>query len=230
MIQLERQNDRVTTPYNNQIFLEKQYLYNPQRVFLSPSAFTLEKGVTEFRNTMVFHNNMDFGITDNLTIGAGFSSVIISNALSGKVKLGGSLSPHLHVAAGVQGMVLFPGYGDDAVSVGLLYGALTVGTKDKFLTASVGLGRDSDYGESTAGLTIGGAIRTSENWRIFLEFIHFDPYQSEDYYSNYNTTMGTLGMSWFKGVHQIDFGLYGNSEWGYDTAIIIPIAAYSLRF
>ena len=231
VIQIENSPGFSANKNRKKVHVGKQYYYNPQRVFFSPSAFTLEKGVTEFRNTMVLHNTIDYGVSENLTIGAGLSTVLVANAVSGKVKFGGSLTDHFHIAAGVQGLVLLPAFGEDAQTIALLYGAISVGTKDKFLSISVGMGRNDYDNENTAGITIGGSMRTSENWRIYMEYIYFDPVEAEDYfYRNSNTSMGTLGMSWFRDVHQIDFGLHTNSQWGYETIIVLPIAAYSLRF
>ncbi len=201
--------------------------YNQHRLFFSPSALMLKQGDSEFR-TMLLHNTIEHGFTNNFTAGGGLFSILVGHALTGKVKLGVSISDMVHVAVGAQGGYAFTVYGGDGVSLGLFYGAMSIGTSDRYINVSIGRGRDSDASRGTTAFTIGGSFRTNENWRIYIEYFHFqDPYISS--YDPQNSIFGTLGLSWLKGQHQVDFGIFVSNDFT-DAPGGFPVVAYNYRF
>ncbi|MEZ4958121.1 MAG: hypothetical protein R2825_31465 [Saprospiraceae bacterium] len=203
--------------------------YNQQRLFFSPSALLLEKDVSEYR-TMILYNTIEHGLSDNVTVGAGFFTVLIGHALTGKIKVGGSIGELFHFAAGAQGAYAFTFYEGDEGSetLGLVYGSIAIGTKDRFLNASIGRGKSPSDSEGTTAFSFGGSFRTGNHWRVYVEYLNFiDNYYS--YYDRENTIMGTFGLSWFRGQHQVDFGIYLSNELGSGTAGF-PVAAYNYKF
>ena len=204
------------------------YQHNQQRVFFSPSAFLLEEGTKEFR-TMIVQNTIDFGVSKNITIGTGVYTVIVASGITGKIKIGGSFSDHFHVAVGAQGMYAFSVF-DDAIGMGLVYGAVSIGTREKFISIGAGRGGDTEVDEGTTGYILNGSYRIGKKWRFFMEYLNFQQDDSDyPYYQPDNTTMGTLGLSWFKNRHQVDFGLFTTSSYDFDSTTV-PAVGYSLRF
>jgi len=206
--------------YNNNYFSDQQ------RVFWTPSAFLLKKGDREFRS-MVLFNTIDYGASDHVLIGAGLFSIIVGNALTGKVKIGTRLTDNIHVAAGAQALFVIPTFDIDKYNIGLLYGSIAIGNTTNFLNLSVGRGFDSENDNGTTGFSVGARIKTGNNWRMFLEYLQFQP--DNDRYHRDNTAFGNAGMSWMKENHQIDFGLMVSSIIE-DGTSALPLFAYSYKF
>ncbi len=203
------------------------FSHNQQRVFFSPSAHTLEKGTSEFR-TMIFYNNIDHGLTNNITIGTGLFSVIAATAFTGKVKIGASLTDNLHVAIGGQGMVALPTFDSGEFSLGLFYGSVSVGSVDNFINVSVGRGKSSDDSTGSMGFAVGARFKTGEHWSAYLDYLQFDSSNGQ-YYNPDKTALGNLGLSWHKYQHQIDFGIVVIAIFD-ETVAALPIFAYSYKF
>ena len=204
----------------------RKYNYKQHRIYFSPSALMLKEGVTEFRSNMVLYNTIEHGITNNVTVGGGFFSILLVNAVTGKIKLGFSLTDMIHVAVGAQGGVGFTFY-DGGYSMGLFYGVLSIGTSDRFINVSVGRGKGQDDNMGTTGYSMGGSFRMGEHWRINVEYFHFeDPYYS--YYDPTDNIFGTLGLSWSKRQHQVDFGIFISNELTETRGF--PLAAYNFKF
>ena len=131
--------------------------------------------------------------------------------MTGKIKIGASLTKHIHFAIGAQGMFAFSTFDSEVLNLGLVYGALSVGTKDNYLNAGIGRGNDNLSSGATTAYTFGGSLRIGDYWRFHFEYMKFRQ-DNTNSFSDYTeiSNMGTLGMSWFKRQHQIDFGLHAN--------------------
>lgn len=226
LILVKTQGDRKTS---SQKASSLYHSYNQQRLFFSPSALLLKKDVSEFR-TMILYNTIEHGLSDHVTVGAGLFSILIGHALTAKLKVGSSIGDVFHFAIGAQGAFAFSfldGYAEGG-TLGLVYGSVAIGTKDRFLNASIGRGIASGEGEGTTAFSFGGSFRTSDHWRIYVEYLNFiDNYYS--YYNRENTVGGTFGLSWFKDQHQVDFGIFLSNEFNNGTAGF-PVLAYNYKF
>lgn len=195
-----------------------------QQNFLAPNGFMLKRGESEYRNTEIFFNTFDYGISDHFTVGAGLFSAFSANALSLRGKLGASLGEKLHLSVGGQLATSF-GIDIDAASARFLNTAVTIGTRDEYLTMSIGRGRENEYDDVINFLSLTGSIRVDEKWRIFTEFNRF----SDENNGNDGATFVNFGVGWFKGANRVDFGV---TIFAVDTDFIFPfpIAAYSHSF
>ena len=205
-----------------------QGYYNQQRIFFTPSAFLIEKGTKEFR-TMLVSNSLDYGLSDHVTVGVGVHTVVVATGLSGKIKVGASLTDRIHFAAGAQGLVAFSVFDSETLNLGLVYGSLSIGTKEKFFNFAVGRGSDNQTSQATTAYTMGGSYRIGKHWRFYGEYMNFREDVTDPRFSHDTTTiMFTIGASWFKREHQVDLGLYGNDDlYGVNA---FPVIGYSLRF
>ncbi len=204
---------------NNNDYVEMQ---GHERLYFSPTAFMLKKGQGEFR-TVILNNSVDYGISDNFTIGGSFATVIAASLISGKAKFGGSLNDYLHVAGGVH---LFGAFAIETEPIGaaLAYGSLTVGTPEKFLSVSVGRGTSSESDGGTTGISFSGSFRIAERFRLYGEYLNFfDPYGD-------NYGFAVLGGSWFNARHRVDFGFGAAPIYDDATLIPFPLVSYAYRF
>lgn len=106
---------------------------NPQstRYFFGTNALSIPRGEGYYQNTWILFNNVNYGVSDNVSIGAGTVPVFLFGAdvfpiwVLPKVSIS-TPQKNLHLAGGA----LFGGVlgADDLGTGGLLYGVSTVGT------------------------------------------------------------------------------------------------------
>lgn len=151
------------------------------RHLFGPSAIPLRKGEGYYQNTYLLLNSVNVGVTNNLSLGAGFELLSLFSAGSQgplyfvTAKGGFKVAERLHTAAGgVYASV--PGAdgdedGDGRLGIGALYGQLTYGTREYQLTGSIGYGYTEDQLAEVPLITFGGMARlgrkvafVSENW------------------------------------------------------------------
>ena len=202
--------------------------YQQQRLFLSPTALVMEENLSEF-HSYIIQNSVDHGLTNNITVGAGTVTLLLLNGLTGQIKIGASPLDYLHLAAGAKGYALMDIFFEDVQTLGLFYGSVAIGSTDQFINLSAGVGKTNEGDDPVLGYSLGGSFRTDNHWRIFFEYLFFKPREYNIFEDVDNTTMGTLGLSWFNQRHQIDFGLHANSA--FDSGLTaVPVIGYSLRF
>lgn len=114
---------------------------NRTRYLYTPSGFMLPRGEGYVSQTELALTTVAYGLTDWLTVGVGgvvpawFASDGFN--LTGLVKVGGEVTPWLHVAATVQSFWA-PGL-DEATTAGLGFGTVTLGRPDLHLGVSAGV-------------------------------------------------------------------------------------------
>lgn len=141
------------------------WFQNPQstRYFFSPNAIGIPQGQGGYQNTWVFLNNVNYGATENFSIGAGTVPVFLFGAEALPIWVLPKMSistpqDNFHLAGGaVFGGVLGAG---DSEGAGPLYGSATVGSRDHNVT--VGLG----YGYADGGFTSRPTINVSSVTRV----------------------------------------------------------------
>lgn len=150
---------------------------NRTRYLYSPSGFMLGQGEGYLSQTELLLTTVHYGLTDHLTLGLGTSIPFLfvedGMNLVGTLKVGGSVGEYVHLAAVGTGLWL-PGV-DSGTTVGLLAGALTLGTPDHHLGVALGppfiAGSSNDLGDLV--VVISGNVRVSdrialvsENWVV----------------------------------------------------------------
>ena len=195
-----------------------------EKLFFSPSAFLLKKGQGEFR-TVILNNSIDYGLSDNFTVGGGIATVIVASLLNAKAKFGGSLNDYLHVAGGVQ---LYGAFAIDSDPIGaaLAYGAITVGTEEKFLSVALGRGISGESDGGTTAYSFTGSFRVGSQFRLYGEYLNFN-----DSFGD-NIGFGIAGGSWFNNNHRVDFGFVVGNIFELDSGTFLPfpLVSYAYRF
>ena len=157
----------------------KYWFVNPNttRLYFAPTARMLKRGKGYFSDYYIFFPGFAYGLTGNITIGAGcsvFPGLNLSNQiyfLTPKIGIRASRDFSLAVGALIIGL---PAEMDEDIStMGILYGVGTLGSPRASLTMGLGYGFAGDELTDSPMAIIGGESRISrrmalvtENWFI----------------------------------------------------------------
>ena len=152
-------------------FKEGKYWFpNPNctRLFFAPTARMLKKGEGYFADYFVFFPTFTFGVTNNITLGGGFS-ILPGADLDEQIilftpKVGIKTSKKMDLAIGAL-VVKLP----ESTSAGILYGVSTFGSLDKSVTFGLGYGYFDDELADKPIVVLGGESRTSRNISLVTE-------------------------------------------------------------
>lgn len=177
---------------------------NPQatRYLFAPNAIGLPEGGGYYQNTWIFLNNVNVGVSDNVSIGAGTVPVFLLGApalpfwLLPKVSIS-TPSDRFHLAAGgVIGGVVGDG---ESVGAGLVYGLSTVGTRDNNVSVGLGYGYAGSDWSSRPVLNISGLTRVGRTIYLLAENYVFPGSEPSGIVS--------VGVRWAPENFAVDFGL-----------------------
>lgn len=225
---ITKDNTEINTATKENEKYTKKWFDNPTdtRLFLSPTARMLKKGSGYFQDIDIFVATANYGITDNISIGA-MGTLIPYIGLESQVfaitpKFGYEITKDLSIA----GSILY-GSGPNSTVIGqfgLGYGAATYGNADNNLTIGFGSGLYSSYGSNTYStqlVIIGGMYRVSEYISVL----------SENWFIlNSNTYFPSLGMRFFGEKLSADLGFIAPSS-GFGQAFTpIPYIDFVFSF
>lgn len=176
---------------------------NPQgtRYFFAPNAIGLKKGTGYYQNAWIFFNNVNYGVSDNFSIGAGTIPIFLFGATSVPIWFLPKLSipvarDNLQLGAGalVGGII-----GEDSGGFGLAYGNATFGNRDKNLTIGLGYAYVGENWSNTPLVNVSGLYRSRLNLQWLAE-IYFLPGID-------GSGVGIFGARWAPERFAVDFGL-----------------------
>lgn len=173
------------------------------RYLFSTSAIGLKKGEGYYQNVWIFFNNVNYGFSNNISMGAGLIPTFLFGGATPVWLLPKVSVPiakdNIHLAAGgMFGGVVGDG---ESFGIGLAYGAITVGNLDQNLTFAVGFGYGDGQWSDIPLFNINGMIRLTRT--IYLI--------SENYIiSAGGETAGFLSgaVRWAPENLALDFGLF----------------------
>lgn len=195
---------------------------NATRYFYGPSAFNLKKGEGYYQNTYLFLNSVSYGITDNITIGAGFEILsLIFNSFDRPIffitpKVGFEVTDKFNAGGGI--LFATAPYGN----LGISYVVGTYGTSDHNLTGGLGWGFINGDFSKKPTITLSGVTRLSrklalvtENWLI--------P-------GNRYTGIYSFGIRFFGEKISVDLAFINSSEISEFSLIGIPYVDFVVKF
>ena len=192
-----------------------------QALFFSPTAFTFGKGNNEYRNRMVIYNQFESGVTEFLDLGVDLLPFIVLNIVALKAKVGIEVTEKFNLGAGASSYFIFINDFDTELQGGLhLYGVASVGTREKFANFGAGVIRPFDTRfnpENVLALTMGGAYRIKEKWKLMLDFI----FTGEDF----ELSFLNISAGWFNNKHRVDFGITGITDLTRSNSFFVPVPA-----
>ena len=197
--ELEVKKD-TTTSYTTIMTDESKKKERISRYFYSSSGYGLKKGQNYYQNTMLFYNQVNFGLSDHFSIGAGGSMIPM---IAGIIWVNPKLSVpvvkdrlNVGVSATVSNIV-----GTDAI-YGMLNGVVTIGPREYNLTFGVSRKMGVEIGYSSMGMadnldySLSGAFMITESF-YFITENHF----MED------NMILTSGVKMYFGKVGVDLGL-----------------------
>lgn len=196
--------------------------HQSSRYLFSPSAIGLNQGRGYYQNSWIFFNNVNYGITDHLSIGGGiipvflFGSVSVPFWITPRLKLPLD-SDNFHLSAGA----LIGGAIGESETGGVFYGNSTWGDGNRNLTLGLGYAFGAGEIETTPVVSVSGMIRTSRT--IYLV--------SENYFINDSGFNGlaSFGVRWAPENFSVDFALLRPLE-NLDSFIGFPWISLAIPF
>lgn len=186
-------------------FRDGEYWFpNPQstRYFFAPNAIGIPPGEGYYQNAWIFFNNVNYGASENFSIGAGTVPIFLFGAealpiwVLPKVSIS-TPQDNLHLAGGaVFGGVLG---GGDSEATGLLYGSATLGNRDHNVTVGLGYGYADGGLADRPAVNISGMTRVGRTTYLISENYFFPGVEDANLIS--------LGIRWAPENFAVDFGL-----------------------
>lgn len=211
---------------NSRQFKNGEYWHdNPQstRYFFVPNALGLPKGQGYYQNIWILFNNVNYGITDNFSMGVGFVPMFLFGVsetpiwLLPKVSIP-VMSDDFHIAAGamIGGVV-------GEASFGVLYGMTTYGNRDNNISLGLGYGYAGEEVSKSPVVTVSAMYRFSKRW-YFVTDNYFFPSATDNGLMN-------IGMRWAPERVAVDFSLTRLISSDDDADFIgIPLLGVSIPF
>lgn len=146
------------------------------RYFFAPSGIGLRDGRGYYQNAWVFFNNVNVGLTNRFSVGAGIVPTFLfgGGAFPAWVLPKFSLSTpsgnaHLTVGGALGGIVGGGFDSDDGTTLGILYTAGTLGGPDNNLTVGVGYGYADGALNNRPAVNVSGMTRVSRRFYLVSE-------------------------------------------------------------
>jgi hypothetical protein len=198
---------------------------NATRYLFGPSAYTLKKGEGYYQNTLLILNSVNFGVSDNFTIGGGLELISTFGAKDPiffiTPKVGFEIKENFHAGGGV----LYARIPDVDGGLGILYGIATYGSMDKNITGGLGWGFiEGDFSKRPI-ITVSGTSRfyrkfafVTENW--------FAPIGND---FNYRGVI-SYGVRFFGSKIAVDLAFVNNKEIAEAIVIGIPFVSFAVKW
>jgi len=203
-VTISRDRIRSMTRIDESQIRDGEYWYeNPQgtRYLFAPNAIGLKKGHGYYQNTWIFFNNVNYGVTNNISIGGGLIPTFLFGTSSTPVWITPKISipvasDNIHIAAGalIGGVI-----GEDSGGGGLIYGTSTFGNTDRNISFGLGYGYGGGDISSTPAINISGMIRLSKSMHLVSENYLFPG-------TSFNG-IASIGTRWAPENFAVDFAL-----------------------
>jgi hypothetical protein len=173
-ITIQKKNVRSITPLEKgQVVAGQDWFENPHttRYFFGANGYSLRRGEGYYQNTWIFLNQVSYGVTNNITIGAGIVPLFIFAGASTPVWITPKVAfpivkDKVNVGAGAfLGTVL----GEEDTGFGLLYGSTTFGPRDRNISLGIGYGFVDGEWADTPAISVSGMVRTGKKFAFMME-------------------------------------------------------------
>lgn len=200
---------------------------NTSRTLYSPTGYGLEKGEGYYQNWMIVLSHMGYGITDHITIGVGIMPFTLGLGLIASVTPKVSIpivKNKINAGVGVQYNHIL------GTSMGIGYGVLTFGSKDRNFTLGSGFGFLEGEWAKRPIITASANFRlsnhfglVSENW--FVPFREYNQDFSQKATYGYEGLL-TLGIRYMAKRVSVDLSMVKMP----DIEFVVPMIGVTLPF
>jgi hypothetical protein len=225
-ITIDRENIRSIEKMDPSRIRNGAYWFeNPQstRYFFAPNAIGLKKGRGYYQNTWIFFNNVNYGVTNNFSLGGGMIPLFLFGGIETPVWLLPKVSvPVKKDSFYMGGGAMLGGViGEDTELLGILYGSATLGNRDKNVSVSLGYGYVGSDVSDTPVINISGMTRISRSFYLLTENYIVPGAESG--------VLISMGARWASEKVVVDFGLFRPIE-DAEGLIGIPWLGISIPF
>lgn len=187
------------------------------KLFITQTGKMLDKGSGYYQNTYIFFSNFSYGISNSISLDAGFSmfpGLGIENQLyTVGAKIGTSLNSTLYISGNVKYYKIL----DFDEGVTSLFGSITYSKSRLDLTAGTGVGF-ADNNSSNALLIIGGQYRVSERFAFLSENIILPAGDTN------SEALISFGGRFISTKSAFDLGFFSIEE------TLFPFVSYTIKF
>ncbi len=199
---------------------------NPQatRYFWSPNGYGLKKGEGYYQNVWILFNQFAYGITNNISLGAGFIPLFLFAGaptpvwITPKISIPVSKDKFNLGAGALLGTVI----GEENANYGIIYGITTFGSRDKNVSFGLGYGLVNGELANSPAVNVSTMIRTGKRG-YFL---------SENYIFPGENTLVLISIGGRSIIQKvgIDYGLIVPFAESMDTFGALPWLGISIPF
>ena len=173
-ITLRKSDIRKMAPIeSDQIKDGELWFDNPQatRYFWQPNGYGLKKGEGYYQNVWIFFNQFSYGITDNISIGAGIVPLFLFAGESTPVWITPKISiPVVEDKFNVGiGSMLGTVIGESEAGFGFVYGTSTFGNRNSNMSLGLGYGYAGGDWANAPLITLSGMWRTGPRGYLLTE-------------------------------------------------------------
>jgi hypothetical protein len=215
-----------TAVEKNEIKKGEVWMKNPQaaRYFYAPNGYGLEKGKGYYQNTWVLFNQVSYGISDNLSLGAGLLPLFLFAGTATPVWITPKLSIPVvkeKFNAGL-GLLLAGILGEDSQVFGIAYCVGTLGNHDRNITAGMGYGfYDGNFARRPL-LNLSGMLRITRKGYLLTENYYFSSGEGN------NIILFSLGGRTVWTRLSLDYGLFLPIAPEITDQIVLPWLGFTL--
>ena len=173
-ITLRKSNIRKMTPIEGDQMKDGVLWFdNPQatRYFWQPNGYGLKKGEGYYQNVWIFFNQFSYGITDNISIGAGIVPLFLFEGASTPVWINPKISlPVVKDKFNVGiGSMLGTVIGESDAGFGFVYGTSTFGNRNSNMSVGLGYGYAGGDWANAPLISLSGMWRTGQRGYLLTE-------------------------------------------------------------
>jgi len=202
---------------------------NSTRYLFTPSAYNLRKREGYFQNTYILGNSVNYGVTDNFSMGA---LVVLPVAAILTPKLGFKITENAQIGFGAM-LGVIAGDTESGNTGALGYGLLTIGSRENNFTIGTGYGYLFDEVFERPIINFSGMLRASnrialvtENWLLPIkEFDNNTGKETDKYYGVYS-----YGMRFMWEKVTIDLAFLNNPTFFEFVPVGIPYIDFVYKF
>ena len=172
-INIQRVNIRKMEPLRpEQVVNGEVWFASPHdtRYFVGPNAYGLRRGEAYYQNGWILFNQLSVGVTDRFTVGVGIMPLFLFQSAT-PIWITPKFSvpiqkDKVNIAAGA---LLSTIVGEEGGSFGVVYGQLTLGSRDKNINFGLGYGYFGDNWAESPTLSVSALYRTGKKFAFITE-------------------------------------------------------------
>ncbi|MEP1152369.1 MAG: hypothetical protein ABJH08_11630 [Balneola sp.] len=209
-------NVKIVDPNNT----TSRWRENPakNKLFITQTGKMLDAGSGYYQNTYIFFSNFSYGISNYLSVDAGFSMIPGIDVLDQMFSIGAKAGTSFNNTISISGNIKYYKIFDIDEGVTSLFGSFTYSRSRLDLTAGTGIGFSSNS-TSNALLILGGQFRLTERFALLSENIILPAGDTD------TESLISFGGRVIGSKSAFDLGFFAIADEN-----LVPFVSYTLKF